>query len=233
MNKFAGTFQRKIMNSQSTNSSLSFKEIFELSYWKVVKLFSKELNDNSHYKHFYTSNFSLSEEFYNDKIILDIGCGPRGSLEWADMVKERIGIDPLADQYLKMGAKEHKMSYLKAYVEDIPFPDNYFDIISSFNSLDHVENMELACREISRTLKPDGLFLLLVDIHTRPTLTEPQTMNWNFIRDYFPEFEILEEKHLERTKTYRIYTNVRNSKLVDENSTRGVLTAKLKKPAKT
>ena len=211
------------------SGTLSFKEFFELSYWKIVKLFSKDLNNNSHYKYFYTGNFSIPEEFYKDKIILDIGCGPRGSLEWADMAKERIGIDPLAEQYVKMGAKDHKMTYIKAYVEDIPFPDNYFDVICSFNSLDHVENMELACREIKRTLKDNGLLLLLVDIHTMPTLTEPQTMNWNFVHDYFPEFEILEEKHLERTETYKIYSNVRNSKPAVENSVRGVLTAKLRK----
>jgi len=208
---------------------LSFKEFFELGYWKIVKLLSKNLNNNSHYKYFYTSNFSLSEEFYQDKIILDIGCGPRGSLEWADMAKERIGLDPLAEQYVKMGAKDHKMTYIKAYVENMPFPDNYFDVICSFNSLDHVENMEDACKEIKRTLKNNGIFLLMVDIHTMPTLTEPQTMNWNFINEYFPEFEIVEEKHLERTETYKIYSNVRNSKLVDNSSTKGVLTAKLKK----
>ncbi len=221
------------MNSKSATSSdsLSFKEFFELCYWRIVKLFSKNLNNNSHYKYFYTDNFSIPEEFYKDKIILDIGCGPRGSLEWADMTKERIGMDPLADQYLKMGAKDHKMSYIKAYVEHIPFPDNYFDVICSFNSLDHVENMELACKEIQRTLKSGGIFLLLVDIHTLPTLTEPQTMNWNFVKEYFPEFEILEEKHLERTETYKIYSNVRNSIPVKDNAVRGVLTAKLRKPA--
>ena len=209
--------------------SLSFKEFFELGYWKIVKLLSKNLNNNSHDKYFYTSNFALSEEFYKDKIILDIGCGPRGSLEWAAMAKERIGLDPLAEQYIKMGAKDHKMTYIKAYVENIPFPDNYFDVICSFNSLDHVDNIASACNEIKRTLKNNGLFLLMVDIHTKPTLTEPQTMNWNFINEHFPEFEIIEEKHLERTETYKIYTNVRNSKPVDDSSKKGVLTAKLKK----
>jgi len=219
------------MNSKSAagSGSLSFKEFFELCYWKTVKLLSKNLTKNSHYKYFYTDNFSIPLEFYKDKTILDIGCGPRGSLEWADMAKERIGMDPLAEQYLKMGAKDHKMSYVKAYVENIPYPDSYFDVICSFNSLDHVEDMEHACKEIKRTLKNDGLFLLLVDIHTMPTLTEPQTMNWNFIGEYFPEFEVLEEKHLERTETYKIYSNVRNSKPAKEGAVTGVLTAKLKK----
>jgi ubiquinone/menaquinone biosynthesis C-methylase UbiE len=145
------------------------------------------------------------------------------------MTSERTGVDPLAEKYLEMGAKDHKMTYKKAYVENLPFPDNYFDMICSFNSLDHVENMEIACKEITRTLKANGLFLLIVDIHTMPTLTEPQTMNWNFVNDYFPEFDIVEEKHLERTETYKIYSNVRNNKIVDNDSNKGVLTAKLKK----
>ena len=145
------------------------------------------------------------------------------------MAKERLGLDPLAEQYLKMGAKDHKMTYIKAYVENIPFPDNYFDVICSFNSLDHVDNLESACKEIKRTLKNNGLFLLMVDIHTMPTLTEPQTMNWNFINEHFPEFELLDEKHLERTETFKIYTNVRNSKPVNNSSSKGVLTAKIKK----
>jgi ubiquinone/menaquinone biosynthesis C-methylase UbiE len=221
------------MNSKSAagSGSLSFKEFFELCYWKIVKLFSKTLLRILTTNIFILIIFPSLKNITGTKSILDIGCGPRGSLEWADMAKERIGMDPLADQYLKMGAKGHKMTYVKAYVEDIPFPDHYFDTISSFNSLDHVENMELACREIRRVLKPGGLFLLLVDIHTKPTLTEPQTMNWNFIKEYFPGFEVLEEKHLERTETYKIYSNVRNSKPAKADALTGVLTAKLKKPA--
>lgn len=211
------------------------KEFFELSYWKFVKYRDRQLG-NAHYKHFFTKYFSLDEAFYDDKKILDIGCGPRGSLEWAYMTKERIGLDPLANKYLKMGAQEHKMNYVKGYVEDIPFSDNYFDVISSFNSLDHVENLALACNEIKRTLKVGGIFLLLVDIHNYKTLTEPQKLNWDFIKDYFSDFEIIEESHLESVIRNRIYSNLRaRKKIVSEKKSNGVLVAKLKKtmPAQT
>ena len=30
----------------------------------------------------------------------DIGCGPRGSLEWATMAAERVGLDPPVNKYL-------------------------------------------------------------------------------------------------------------------------------------
>ena len=38
--------------------------------------------------------FNLDKSFYKNKRILDVGCGPRGSLEWDDMALERVGLDP-------------------------------------------------------------------------------------------------------------------------------------------
>ncbi|MDP3444772.1 MAG: class I SAM-dependent methyltransferase, partial [Ignavibacteria bacterium] len=186
---------------------------------------------NTHYKAFFTEQFELDDDYYNGKVIVDIGCGPRGSLEWADMTKDRIGLDPLADQYLKLGADKHQMKYVNSYVENMPFENASCDLISSFNSLDHVKNLANACKEIDRVLKPGGIFLLIVDIHRFPTLTEPQTFGWIFVKEYFPSYEILEEKHLKTVKPNRIYSNVRENKILEENEKNwGVLKAKLKKP---
>ncbi|UZR99410.1 class I SAM-dependent methyltransferase [Chondrinema litorale] len=212
--------------------SLSYapiKEFFELGYWQYIKFFEKKLS-NHHYEYFFTEYFSLPKSFYNDKKVLDIGCGPRGSLEWANMTKERIGLDPLVDKYIKMGADKHQMKYEKAYVEKMPFSDNYFDVVSSFNSIDHVENLAKSCSEISRILKPGGIFLLIVDIHSYPTFTEPQMLEWSFIKDYFAKFEILEEKHLEVVHKNRIYENLRTNKVMKKQKSNGVLTAMIKKP---
>lgn len=206
-----------------------FKEFVEISYWKFKKFKEGKLS-NSHYKEFYTSYFSLDDTFYNDKTILDIGCGPRGSLEWADMAKKRIGLDPLVDKYLKLGVKNHKMTYVKAYSENLPFVDNYFDVICSFNSLDHVEDVKKTTQEISRTLKSGGLFLLIVDIHNYPTPTEPQSLKWDFLDTNFKNFEILMEERLKSSKQGRIYTNARNKIPIDKkNAVTGLLVAKLRK----
>ena len=97
-------------NKKNIRSIIKF--FFELYYWKFRRMIEGKLN-NSHYKFFYTTYFSISDNFYRNKVILDIGCGPRGSLEWAHMTKKRIGIDPLADKYLKLGANQHKMHYIK------------------------------------------------------------------------------------------------------------------------
>ncbi|MBD3750696.1 MAG: class I SAM-dependent methyltransferase [Sphingobacteriales bacterium] len=205
------------------------KSVAELFYWKFKKLTEKDLT-NWHYKYFYTTNFDLSDSFYEDKVILDIGCGPRGSLEWADMTKERYGIDPLIHKYQNLGLDKHKMKYVQGYSENLPFDDHYFDVICSFNSIDHVDDIRLTSEEIKRTLKKGGLFLLMVDIHQSPTITEPQTLKWDFLKEYFPEFTVLEERHLHQVKKRALYSNVRKNDVVSNESAKyGVLVAKLKK----
>jgi ubiquinone/menaquinone biosynthesis C-methylase UbiE len=185
---------------------------------------------NAHYQYFYTTYFDLSDSFYTSKSILDIGCGPRGSLEWATMAAERIGVDPLADKYLKLGAGHHEMTYKKAYLEDLPFPGNHFDVVCSFNSLDHVENLRKSTREITRVVKPGGLFLLIVDIHNYPTPTEPQSLHWDLLKTHFNAFEIQSQARLKSIKPGRIYFNARSKVPLDQDYTgNGLLVAKLMK----
>lgn len=218
-------------NIYSNKIAVKFKEAFELGYWKMTKKRDK-LFGNDHYEYFYTDYFGLAKDYYKDKVILDIGCGPRGSLEWADNSKIRIGLDPLADAYLGLGASEHKMTYVSDYVEKMPFENEYFDVICSFNSLDHVGDLQESCEQISRVLKVGGFFLLIVDIHRYPTPTEPQQLRWNFIENYFPDFEVLDKKRLRRKGAGKIYSNLKRADLkADDEFGNGILTVKLKKKA--
>ncbi|MGH7908947.1 MAG: hypothetical protein ACRENW_03740 [Thermodesulfobacteriota bacterium] len=89
----------------------SKKYYYELEYWQRRKLKEGDLS-NEHYKYFYTKHFGLDDSFYTGKKILDIGCSPRGSLEWADLVVERVGVDPLVESYKALGIDKHKMRYV-------------------------------------------------------------------------------------------------------------------------
>lgn len=170
----------------------------ELHYWKTVKAKERVLS-NSHYVYFYTTHFGLDEAFYNGKKVLDIGCGPRGSLEWADMAAERVGLDAIADAYRRLGTANHKMRYVNAPSEQIPFPDKYFDVVCSFNSLDHVDNLDQSISEIIRVLAPGGLFLLLTELNHDPTATEPQVFSWDIVEKFSSEFKLVKEKQYEKS----------------------------------
>lgn len=206
------------------------KEFFELRYWKFRKK-EELILSNDHFSYFYTSYFQLTEKFFANKKILDIGCGPRGSLEWAWMASEKVGLDPLANSYLKLGAYQHKMKYVKAYSEKIPFADSYFDIVCAFNSLDHVGDLKQSCKEINRILKPSGTLLIIVDIHKTPTINEPQLIAWNLAHNNFKGWKVIAEKHFERHEC-GIYQSLEEGIAFDHSnriSRYGVLTLRLNK----
>lgn len=214
----------------SNKFAVKFKESFELLYWTVTRLLDKKFG-NDHYQYFYTDYFDLTTTDYKDKYVMDVGCGPRGSLEWADMAAKTVGLDPLAKSYLKMGANKHRMEYAAAYVENIPFADGFFDICCSFNSLDHVGDIEKACDELKRVIRPGGLFLLIVDIHNYPTPTEPQQLHWSFVDEYFPKFDVIKRRNLHRAKPGKIYTNLKVAKeMTGIPKGNGILTVLLRKP---
>ena len=167
----------------------TLKHSRELDFWKSRKQAEGQLG-NAHYEFYYTTHFGIDREFYRGKRILDIGCGPRGSLEWADMAAERVGLDPLVPAYRKLGLDHHKMGYCAARSERIPFPDSYFDVVTSVNSLDHVDNWEKTIQEITRVTKPHGIFLVVVEVNHRVRVCEPHRLPPDFIKNFLPLFSV-------------------------------------------
>lgn len=159
----------------------------ELGFWKK-KITEEGILSNNHYKYFYTAHFDLNESYYNNKIILDLGCGPRGSLEWASMVSRRIGLDPLLKEYVKLGIKNHKMEYIESTVENIPMNDAECDVVCSFNSLDQALNLDKAIEEIKRVTRRGGHFLLIVEINHPPSIYYPNKISQNIVELFKPEF---------------------------------------------
>lgn len=167
------------------------KERAELAFWSDRAAQEGGKLSNGHYRYFYTQFFGVSADDYRGKAVIDIGCGPRGSLEWAEGAKERVGIDSLAEKYRALGTDRHAMRYVAATAESIPFAASHFDFVTCFNALDHVEDLLAALSEIRRVLKPDGTFLLIVEVNHEPTVTEPVTVSEDELRGLLEQaFEI-------------------------------------------
>jgi SAM-dependent methyltransferase len=166
----------------------------EYAYWRHRKRLEGTLG-NSHYESFYTEQFGLTRSDYAGKRVLDIGCGPRGSLEWADEALERVGLDPLVPQYRALGIDAHGMTYVESGAEHIPFPDGHFDIVAAFNSLDHVGDVDAAVKEMTRVTKPGGIGLVIVEANHAPTPTEPHTLGWDFL-DSCAGWEVVEQRRV-------------------------------------
>lgn len=136
---------------------------------------------HSHFEEFFCEHSGLDRSWYEGKRILDIGCGPRGSLEWATMAAERVGLDPLVSRYRELGIDRHAMTYVDSPAESMPFAAGHFDVVATFNSLDHVDNLEATLAEVARVTAVGGTWLLAVEAGAAPTTTEPQTISWDFL----------------------------------------------------
>jgi SAM-dependent methyltransferase len=170
----------------------------ELSWWRARLKESGPLEEFAHlYRFYFLDHFRLGEDFYAGKRLLDIGCGPRGSLTWAGGAAERIGVDPLVSRYRELQQGNHGMNYVEAGAEHMPFADGYFDVVSSINSLDHVDDVDRAIAEATRVAKPGGTFLLLVDVGHEPTPTEPHALDWT-LPERFSGWAVAERRDYER-----------------------------------
>ena len=176
---------------------LQWKHFSELRFWKKLVRYEYDgVLINDWYEPLYTRVYGLERQDYNGKRVLDIGCGPLGSLEWADMTARRVGLDPLVPSYRKLAVAhqaQHKMEFVASRSESIPFPDGYFDIVSSLNSLDHVDNLDQTISEIKRVVKSGGMFLLSVEINHPPSPREPIIIDDAALEKFGPELTVIRE----------------------------------------
>lgn len=213
-----------------TTDATRRKRNAELGYWKLQKAKAGGLS-TGHFEYFYTDHFRLEEDDYAGKRVLDIGCGPLGPLDWATMVERGIGLDPLMSEYRDLGGSTSPIEYVNSRAEEIPFPDGYFDIVTSFNSLDHVDDLEKSIGEIKRVVSSDGLFLLITDVNHDPTVTEPVSYGWDVVEKFAPEFDLVWRDQREKSED-GIYASARFGEpydFSDETSRYGVLSAKFKR----
>jgi ubiquinone/menaquinone biosynthesis C-methylase UbiE len=106
--------------------------------------------------------------------VLDVGCGD-GVTDLGIALrygpKELIGIDPfkgferlpqiLADHHLGHMAMPKNLKFMAEDGNALPFPDNSFDALISWGSVEHMAGgYDRALNEMRRVLKPDGLLFI-------------------------------------------------------------------------
>jgi len=152
----SGRLKRSVSESRWNLAHVSEEE-----FWKDFS--TESLEKTSKKKNDYRAKLMLEEWSKYLKIgkntrILQIGCGPE------DVINHfktglRYSVDPLADFYKKQFKFDYKSSHLiKATGENLPFKDNYFDIVVLTNVLDHTNLPTKVLSEINRVLKKRGLF---------------------------------------------------------------------------
>lgn len=130
-------------------------------------------------------------DFFKGKIVMSIGPGPVGFLEACE-ARIKIGVEPLANAFRHHGLllPDSDVVYLNTGAENIPLVDDFVDIAISRNSLDHLEEPQRVVDEIWRMLKPNGYFILNVDIEHESRPLEPHSFSLADVDSMLTRFRV-------------------------------------------
>lgn len=103
-----------------------------------------------------------------DGICIDVGCGS-GALE-VELARRSnlsiIGLDidpdaqPLFEKRMRQANLEDRARFVLGDAQDLPFPDDYADMIVSRGTLTFIPDVGKCLREVDRVLKPTGVAFL-------------------------------------------------------------------------
>ncbi len=91
--------------------------------------------------------------------VLDVGVG-LGRLLARFGSLDRFGVD-ISMEYLRE-SQESGIEVCRAFVENLPYRDELFDLVVSTDVLEHVLDLNAACQQMVRCLKPGGYLLVRV-----------------------------------------------------------------------
>ena len=111
------------------------------------------------------TRYRFASQFASGKRVLDAACGSGyGSRLLSETAKTVYGIDISAESvaYANENYPAENLTFTQASVAKLPFEDGCFDLIVSFETLEHVdaETQRLFLSEIRRTLAPDGILVM-------------------------------------------------------------------------
>jgi len=89
-------------------------------------------------------------------MVLNIGCGNGEIADYFSEIGNDVFCVDIEDQRLNKGYCEFR----QVQDENLPFDDEFFDIVISNHIIEHVSNADLHLNEIKRVLKSDGVCYL-------------------------------------------------------------------------
>ena len=196
--------------SRWDQAQFSEKAYWEGSFSKSEEDFQKIcLNFYPIYKEILANNNIVT----TDKIIIDVGSGSYGFVSVID-AKEKYALDPLMNYFLtkvpKSFYESRNIEPVQGVGEDLPFSNEFFDLICCMNTLDHAAEPKRVLEEADRCLKPGGYLLMSFNHYDWPIviyrnflekiglgdLCHPHTYHLSVVKRMLSEngFKIIDQK---------------------------------------
>lgn len=117
----------------------------------------------SHWVAEHNARYDFARAFCNMKRVLDAGCGiGYGCKRLAESAKMIHGVD-IDVRSIQKARKEYWQNNIYYHVMDLnnlALKDNFFDVVLSFEVIEHIKNYEVYLHEIKKILVEDGIFIL-------------------------------------------------------------------------
>lgn len=141
--------------------------------------------------------YKFALEYIKNKNVLDVACGTGyGSkclLDGGALNVTGIDVSEEAISYAKTHYNDYRLTFLQGDATKLPFPDGYFDIIVSFETIEHIPNYLEYLSEVSRVLKVGGIYIVSTPnrVVTSPSksLYQKPDNEYHFIEFELHEFE--------------------------------------------
>jgi ubiquinone/menaquinone biosynthesis C-methylase UbiE len=106
--------------------------------------------------------YAIALDFVKNKKVLDIACGEGyGANLLAAYAESITGVD-IDRSTIEKAIKKYtakNITFKEGSVSNIPCKAGFFDIVISFETIEHTDEHDQFLTEVKRVLKPDGLFI--------------------------------------------------------------------------
>ncbi len=127
-----------------------------------LERFEPGLKGQIAYEHLH--RYAICRECVSGARVLDLGSGEGyGTGLLGERASYVTGLDVDADSVAAAQARhgvDGRVIFKVGSAHDLPFPDASFDVVVSFEMIEHVDRQERVIAEVRRVLKPGGLFVV-------------------------------------------------------------------------
>lgn len=174
----------------------------------MERVHSRMLHGRVFYEHY--RRYQFATRFVRGKKVLDAACGTGyGSELFAYKAKEVVGVDYDLEtiKQCQQDYQRSNLGFIHGDVTRLNFPEDNFDVIVSFETLEHVKDFRKCLFEFKRVLKPEGILLLSVPNQKFDNFNNPHHINkfsQQRLREeltrYFKEVKILGQRYAVKKK---------------------------------
>ncbi len=116
-----------------------------------------------------------------EHLVLDVGCGPGGNIGILKPFGRVTGLDQ-STYGLSYAKDKGYEKLLEGDLLNLPFPDESFDMVSSLDVFEHIQDDTTAMRECMRVLKAGGILVATAPAH--PFLWNEHDLRLHHVRRY-------------------------------------------------